>query len=184
VFVLVGCSFEHGVPVTPHDDAAGADARVIDAAIDAMADARVCPAAPPTCKAFQCPGSPSCYYVCGTSTSGKQTYAGAIGSCTNAEVGCVVTINDQAENDCIAANTVPSFPSALVWFGFEQSASGTEPASGWSWHCGTSAYNAPNWGSFEPNNEGGSEDCAAMTAGGAWLDVDCSGTARFVCELP
>jgi hypothetical protein len=183
--VLAACSFEHGVPMTQPDDASTADVlRIVDAAIDAPADARICPAAPPTCTAFTCASSTSCYYVCGSATTGKQSYAGALGSCANANVGCVVTINDQAENDCIATKTLPSFPSALVWFGFDQSASGSEPAGGWSWRCGTSSYVAPNWGQFEPNNQGGSEDCAALTAGGAWLDVDCTGTARFVCELP
>ena len=166
-------------------DGAGDAVTASDAPVDAqLADARGCPAAPASCTAFTCASSSSCYYICGTATTGKQSYSGASGSCASANVGCVVTINDQAENDCIAAATLPSFPSALVWFGYEQSSSGSEPAGGWSWQCGTSSYVAPNWGMFEPNNDGGGEDCSALAAGGVWLDVSCNGSARFVCELP
>lgn len=161
------------------------DARPRDAAIDAPSiDARACPPAPPTCTAFSCPSSNSCYYLCGTATSGKQSWMGAQTSCTNAGVGCLVTIDNQAEQDCITFETMPMFPNALVWFGFRQSPTGAEPAGDWGWECGTSNYVSPAWGDFEPNNLGGNEDCGALTNGGGWIDADCSGSARFVCELP
>ena len=166
------------------DDGRTIDGRTIDASIDAMADARVCPEAPPTCTLFTCPSSSSCYYICGSATTGKQNFNGARGTCTSNNVGCIVTINDQMENDCIAQVTQPTFPNALVWFGFKQASNGSEPAGGWSWECPPSNYLAPNWGDFEPNDTNNNEDCAAMTAAGAWLDVDCGGTARYVCELP
>lgn len=187
VALVAACKFEPGSYSAPVEDApeGAVDASLDTTLIDAPpADARMCPAAPATCTAFTCAGSSSCYYICGTSTTGKQSYAGARGSCTNSEIGCIVTIDDQAENDCIAAATLPTFPSALVWLGYEQSPSGSEPDGGWSWRCGTSSYLAPNWGDFEPNNEGGGEDCTLMSAGGAWIDGDCGGSARFVCELP
>lgn len=185
IALVAACSFQHGSdPTLARHDAAANDARPIDAPVDSGIDARACPPAPPTCVAFSCPSSPSCYYVCGTSTTGKQNWAGAQGSCMNAGVGCLATIEDQAEQNCIAIATVPSFPNALVWFGFRQSASGIEPAGDWGWECGTSSYVSPAWGDFEPNNGGLGEDCGAMTTSGAWMDVDCSGTARFVCELP
>lgn len=185
--VLAACTFEPAPYAPPVADAPDSpiDAPLDTAMIDAAppVDARMCPAAPPTCTAFTCAGSSSCYYICGSDTTGKQSYSGARGSCTNANVGCIVTINDQAENDCIAAATTPMFPSSLVWIGYEQASNGSEPAGGWSWQCGTSSYLAPNWGDFEPNDQNG-EDCALMTAGGAWIDGDCGGSARFVCELP
>ena len=39
-----------------------------------------------------------------------------------------------------------------------------------------------NWMSGEPNNFGGSEDCAEMRRGGIWLDGKCSKSKYFVCE--
>jgi hypothetical protein len=95
----------------------------------------------------------------------------------------VVTISDQAENDCIAAATNPVFP-ALVWTGWRQAGGATEPAGGWAWECPDgSSYVVPGWGGAEPNNQGGNEDCGAMGAGGAWIDGGCNSIMRFVCEL-
>lgn len=185
IALAAACSFEHGVdPSLARHDAPPIDTPPSDAAIDSWIDARACPPAPPTCVAFSCPSSPSCYYLCGTSTTGKQNWTGAQASCMNAGVGCLATIDHQAEQDCIAIETAPSFPSALVWFGFRQSSSGIEPAGDWGWECGTSSYVSPAWGGQEPNNSGGNEDCGVLTTSGGWMDVDCSGTARFVCELP
>ena len=186
--VLAGCGFEPGSLAVARDAAVIADAdamSLVDAMVDAQPiDPRVCPAAPPSCIAFKCASSTSCYYICGTATTGKQSYSGASGSCTAAGVGCVVTINDQAENDCIAAATIPWFPDALVWLGYEQASGGAEPGGGWSWQCSSSTFVAANWGMFEPNNSGGNEDCSTMSGGGVWIDATCSGSARFVCELP
>lgn len=156
-----------------------------DAAIDATPiDARECPPPPPSCTAFSCPSSNSCYYQCGTPTSDKLGWGDAQSSCEAAGLGCLVTIDNQAEQDCIAIQTMPMFPDALVWFGFRQSPSGAEPAGGWEWACGNSNYVSPAWGEFEPNNFGGNEDCGALTNSGGWIDADCSIPARYVCELP
>jgi hypothetical protein len=65
-----------------------------------------------------------------------------------------------------------------------QASNGTEPAGGWAWQCGTSSFLAGNWGSFEPNNEGGQEDCGLMSNNGSWLDGACDTMARYVCEFP
>jgi hypothetical protein len=179
--LLLACSFEHGMlPPPPSSDAPP----MPDAPVDAKpADARVCPPPPnSTCRLFTCPGSNSCYYECGITA--KQSWTGARGSCPNANLGCIVTINDQAEQNCITAETVPSFPSSLVWFGWKQDPAAMEPDQGWGWECPPSSYVSPAWGSFEPNNTGGNEDCGALTDGGGWIDADCSGSARFVCELP
>jgi hypothetical protein len=104
----------------------------------------------------------------------KATWVGAVGSCTGAQRGCIVTINDQLEQDCIAANTGPGFPDA-VWLGYHRN-TGTDA---FVWQCGESTF-PPAWATGEP----GVENCAAMTDAGAWVNVNCGGTASFVCELP
>ena len=184
VALATGCSFEHGKAVLPTDDANGSGdvAPMIDARVDAPPDARMCPAAPPTCLVFTCAGSSSCYYSCGNVT-GTKNWNSAKGACSTMSLGCLVTINDQDEQNCIAANTLPSFAS-LVWFGWRQDPNASEPADGWGWECGTSNYVDPAWGGFEPTNTGGNEDCGQLTTGGGWNDADCGGDARYVCELP
>lgn len=100
-----------------------------------------------------------------------------------AGLGCLVTIDDAAENACVEAATKPVFPES-VWIGYSQAASGPEPLGGWTWRCGASSFLPANWGLIEPNDEDGNEDCASMVSGGAWLDSSCSTPLRFVCELP
>lgn len=161
-------------------DAASIDASVdapVDAPIDAPVDARACP--PSTgCTSFTCAGSSHCYYVCSATP-----WTNAEARCAGNNLGCLATIDDAAENQCIHDATLPVFPN-LVWFGWRQDAAGAEPAGGWGWACGTSSFVAGNWGSFEPNNQGGNEDCGAMSAGAAWIDGACGSSFRYVCELP
>jgi hypothetical protein len=192
VVVLSACSFEHGSPARRSTDAAIVDAgvvhdgpndgRVIDATV-VMPDAKVCPQAPAGCSLFSCSGSTSCYFVCGTSTSGQLSWGSARTRCTNAGIGCIVTINSQAEQECIATRTMPVYPDN-VWFGLRQISTSNEPAGGWAWECGTSTYVAPNWGGSEPNNQGGNEDCGILATGGGWNDGECDTPSRYVCELP
>ena len=150
----------------------------LDAPIDAAIDARACPAAPMGCTAFTCAGSASCYYACAPTS-----WQAANTRCSTAGIGCLATIDSAAENQCITDATSPSFPG-LVWFGWRQSAAGPEPAGGWGWECDSSTFVAGNWGQFEPNDEGGHEDCGALGTGGAWIDGTCSTSLRYVCELP
>jgi hypothetical protein len=165
-------------------DTATIDA-AIDAAIDAMPDARMCPAAPPNCTLFKCSGSTSCYYTCGssTSTTGRRSWTSARDTCVSSAIGCLVTINNQAEQDCVAQQAAPVFPN-VVWFGLRQSASGNEPDGGWAWECPPSMYAPAAWGGTEPNDQGGDEDCGSMTTNGGWNDATCSDQTRYVCELP
>lgn len=121
--------------------------------------------------------------MCGGTPGGARSWSSAQGSCANGGLGCLATINDQAEQDCITAQTSPVYPDN-VWFGFHQSMMGSEPAGGWSWQCGTSSYVYPAWGQFEPNNQGGNEDCGVLATGGGWNDADCALDERYVCELP
>ncbi|MBK7072675.1 MAG: C-type lectin domain-containing protein [Myxococcales bacterium] len=168
------------------DDASAVDAAEIDAAIDAPVDApvdapidaRACPAPPTGCTSFTCAGSSHCYYACNATS-----WTNAESRCASNNLGCLATIDDAVENQCIHDATQPVFPN-LVWFGWRQDAAGAEPAGGWGWACGDSSFVAGNWGSFEPNNQGGNEDCGAMSAGGAWIDGACNSSLRYVCELP
>jgi len=176
------------MPATNPDDAS-ADTKRTDAAIDAPADARVCPGAPANCSLFTCPSSTSCYYLCGTTGTTDVSWAGAKGSCESSQRGCLVTISDQPEQDCITQHAMPSFPNAATWVGFRQATNATQVNQGWAWICGTSSYLSPAWGMFEPNdndvnpNEDHEEDCLALEDGGGWNDADCTGSGRFVCEL-
>ncbi|HEY5950580.1 MAG TPA: hypothetical protein VIV40_34045, partial [Kofleriaceae bacterium] len=106
VVALTACSFEHGAPLTQLDEA-GVVADTPSTPKDAGPDARACPAAPGSCKSFTCPGSTSCYYVCGGTAGGARSWSSAQGSCANGGLGCLATINDQAEQDCITAQTSP-----------------------------------------------------------------------------
>jgi hypothetical protein len=156
-------------------DGANDDAGKVDA--DPTIDAVACAPAPIGCNMFTCPGSSHCYYVC----SIERSWTSARDQCGIDALGCLVTIDDQDEQDCIDDNAMPTFPD-FVWIGFVQDASGIEPAGGWTWECDSSTYVAPNWGGLEPNDDGGVEDCAAMTTAGAWIDASCAQTARYVCE--
>jgi hypothetical protein len=139
-------------------------------------DARVCAPAAAGCVAFTCAATTSCYYVCS-----PRSWTSARAYCGTGGMGCIATIDDQPENDCLAAATNPMYPD-LVFFGWRQAPGSSEPAGGWGWECpATGSYVAPNWGDFEPN-EDGNEDCGVMGTGGAWIDGDCGGSLRFVCE--
>lgn len=184
------CKFEPGTFGSGSgSDDAGTDSNTDGfVAIDAAPDSppRVCPDPPSGCTSFACPGSASCYYQCGTATTGKLNYNAAVSACSSQNLGCVVTINDAAENACLHDRTLPTFPNAMIWLGYKQAPGSIEPADGWSWQCGTSSYLAGNWGDplGEPNDTNNDEDCTTMIAGGAWIDASCTGTARYVCELP
>ncbi len=193
VALLAGCSFVHGsLPISQDDaspalpDAPDVDAPIVDAAVDAPPDAPPdasltvgCPPAPTGCSMFGCAGSPdSCYYYCPNTAS----FSGARSACQNiGQNGCLVTLNDETEDACVRLH---AGAGSLIYIGLVQSASGAEPAGGWGWSCGTSMY-GPKWTGNEPNNSGfGGEDCGAMNTAGGWVDVGCSETFRYVCEVP
>jgi len=92
--------------------------------------------------------------------------------------GCLVTLDDTAEDQCVRTN---AGAGDLIHVGLVQASSGPEPAGGWGWRCGASSY-GPRWRSGEPN--GSSEDCGAMDTEGNWIDVGCNEDFRFVCEVP
>jgi hypothetical protein len=180
LLLVAACSFEHGVPVVgdAHDE--GSDSIERDAALqsDAPIDARVCPDKP-GCTVFQCASSSSCYYNC---TATKRPWQAAQDDCKTIPGACLVTINDQEEEDCIVANAMPTFPT-FPWIGYHQGPTAAEPAGGWSFVCGTSTF-SPAWAPGEPDEaQGGAEDCTGMAEDG-WFDNGCAEVARYLCELP
>jgi hypothetical protein len=141
-----------------------------------------CPPAPSGCTLFECEESTSCYYECA-----PRSWTSARDQCATDQIGCLATINSTNEDACLFTNTSPiTFPD-LVWFGYRQAANQATPISGWDWECGSSSYLAPNWGATEPNDSNGSENnsenCASIGSGGAWIDISCGDSRRYVCEL-
>ncbi|KAL7855784.1 hypothetical protein AOLI_G00193880 [Acnodon oligacanthus] len=49
----------------------------------------------------------------------------------------------------------------------------------WSWVCFNSCLS--QWGTTQPNNVGGHEECVKMDANGLWRDDTCSETKFFIC---
>ena len=89
-------------------------------------------------------------------------------------IGYLVTITSQAENDFI----VSSFGDAIrgVWTGAFQPPGSAEPAGGWQWITGE-PFVYTNWQPGEPNNSGGSENnmtlaTAHFTTIGQWNDLN------------
>jgi hypothetical protein len=191
--VLVGCGFEAPVESTGTLRDAGPDSGEVppdalpDAPVDAPPDAlAACPRAPSGCTMFDCAGSLNCYYHC----TNNRTWSQAEQRCRVADqLGCLVNIDSQAENDCIAGFVTPA--DNFIWIGYVQTDTSDEPLEGWTWACdGTSAYTpSPPWGApqpdSEPNDHNGNEDCSAMiTDTGHWNDAQCGDTNDYVCEFP
>lgn len=40
-----------------------------------------------------------------------------------------------------------------------------------------------NWGSGEPGNHGGDEDCTVINTNGRWCDASCETPFLFACEI-
>ncbi|HEU0033714.1 MAG TPA: C-type lectin domain-containing protein [Kofleriaceae bacterium] len=173
-WLVVGCRFEPralelDAPEVPPGDGMP-DVMIPDAA--------PCPGAPVGCVGFTCGGT-SCYYVC---TSGS--WAQSRDKCVAQDLGCLVTIESAAENQCIRDATLPVFPN-LPYIGLYQPIGSSEPTGGWTWQCGSSAYTTPGWGmpGNEPNNLGGDENCGVIAEDAGWVDIDCATQRRYVCEL-
>ena len=105
-------------------------------------------------------------------------------SWTNGQAECnaydyeLVTINSAGE-DAWLNSTADSYSTAKWWTGFNDRArEGT-----WVWASGQSATYT-NWGSGEPNNSGGNEDCGQLNrfSNNTWNDEPCRDSFRFICE--
>ena len=63
-----------------------------------------------------------------------QGWATAQDECADDGVGCLVTIDSQAELDCLAPLNGTIFDQ--IWIGYRQGPNPTEPDGDWSWQCG------------------------------------------------
>jgi hypothetical protein len=97
-----------------------------------------------------------------------------------AQGGHLASVHDQVEQDYIAQAAFAVLGGDW-WLGLSDQAQEGQ----YVWTDGTST-NYTNWMEGEPNNWEGSENCIHLVdwAGGAWNDLNCDATARYVCKLP
>ena len=115
----------------------------------------------------------SCYYTGSTSAS---TWQNSRSECQIMGADLVV-IKSPVENQFVSSLT----SGGTSWIGLRRKADNSfywlddRPAQG----------NYQNWASGEPNDRGGSEDCAEILGGsnGKWNDLPCSWTkTRLLCQ--
>ncbi|XP_033729105.1 perlucin-like [Pecten maximus] len=53
----------------------------------------------------------------------------------------------------------------------------------WLWASTLKPITIKHWGSGEPNDRQGEEDCLAVTVSGFWNDVPCTTSLPFVCQI-
>jgi hypothetical protein len=109
----------------------------------------------------------SAYLVC---AAVKATWAAAAKACAD-RGGQLVTVSSAEENAFLVGLGV-----ADAWIGFTDAV--TEGTFVWS--SGESTY--LNWGAMQPDNAGGSENCAVFLADGTWNDAPCGEARGYVCE--
>ena len=88
----------------------------------------------------------------------------------------LVVINSQAEQQAFDAKVIQA-----SWLGLYRN---PKDKSRWLWVDGSS-LTYTSWYSGEPNNSGGSEDCAEMfstSLGWKWNDAPCTTSYRYICE--
>ncbi|XP_033122640.1 C-type lectin mannose-binding isoform-like, partial [Anneissia japonica] len=88
----------------------------------------------------------------------------------------LVSIESDSENNFVSTLS----NSYTYWIGLMRS------GSSWRWsNYSTSRYR--KWGSGEPNNVGGNENCVHTKKNGnylTWNDIRCSARLSYVCEMP
>jgi hypothetical protein len=130
------------------------------------------------CTTLSCAGSTSCYLNCPT----ERSWEDARTDCENLPVpGCLVTVDDAAENACLDA----AFSVGFSWIGYFQPPDTEEPGEGWEWLCGATLFT--HWSPPEPTQTNGEEDCAAIYStflAGEWADLPCDSENRYFCEIP
>ena len=93
--------------------------------------------------------------------------------------GHLVTITSKEENEFVLNLSKQAGLNQFIWLGGY--ANGDRK---WFWVT-DEGFSYSNWGSGEPNNSGGNEDCLHMTESGAWNDIIVHANANlisFVCE--
>ncbi|XP_023930080.1 perlucin-like [Lingula anatina] len=116
----------------------------------------------------------SCYYY----STVQKTWHQAQEHCQSISAN-LVTITSKDENEIIWKH----LPGSVKhwWIG----ASDRISEGTWVWVANNSRLTYTNWNKGEPNNQGGSENCAELNkerGSPTWNDVPCSGTRQFVCE--
>ena len=109
----------------------------------------------------------SAYLLC---SGVKASWADAASACA-ARGGHLATISSAEQNAFIL-----SLGAADVWLGFTDAA--TEGTYVWS--SGQSTYTS--WGTMQPDDAGGNEDCAVFLADGTWNDAPCGEVRGYICE--
>lgn len=95
--------------------------------------------------------------------------------------GHLATFSSLEEND-VLANAVEQYEG--FWIGLSQNENGDEPAGGWEWVTGEDLL-WTGWGTNEPSDSGGDEDCAELGAypSERWNDRPCGYTQKFLVEV-
>lgn len=120
-----------------------------------------------------CVGECSMYFLNPQSMSGGQAQALAQTLGAN-----LVSIQSQAENDCIMSSLNSMGQAGVIWIGFSDEV--TEGSFVW---YDQSPIVYTNWAPGEPN-QSGNEDCTQIYANGQWNDLSCaSSNAQSIIEV-
>ena len=52
----------------------------------------------------------------------------------------------------------------------------------WAYSDTASTIKFNSWNDHEPNNANQNEDCVLLDRNAGWLDINCNGKRRFICE--
>ena len=101
------------------------------------------------------------------------TYQAAIDWCLSQ--GLTLAMIFSAEEN---SNAAAAADGNTVWIGYsDRRVEGT-----WEWLNGRSSGVYTNWESGQPDNFNGDEDCAVLTPGWGWNDMQCNSLNRFMCD--
>ncbi|XP_072049468.1 uncharacterized protein [Amphiura filiformis] len=123
-----------------------------------------------------CPSSWSyfsnyCYYF----SSSRKIYSDAKSDCIT-KSGSLTSILNQAENTFLQGYVV----SDHFWIGLDDITD--EGTFRW---VDNNQFDFANWGTDEPNDGHGKEDCSEIRVDGYWNDVPCSeDTKKYICKKP
>jgi hypothetical protein len=104
----------------------------------------------------------------------RATWAGAKEYCER-RGGHLVTISSKEENDFVLA-LADGMEKQEAWIGLTDE----RKEGAWEWVTGEPG-GYTSWSTGEPNNAGGSEDCALLTENG-WNDLGADSWCGFICE--
>lgn len=88
----------------------------------------------------------------------------------------LATIDDQTDHEELLNIVLANFGVKWIWTGLYR----TDAAAPWTW-SDQSESTFRSWGIGQPNNNGGSQFCVAMSLIGTFNDVDCYVKYAAVC---